>query len=331
MIKILIIILIQIKIISTVSASEYYSEFNSDKNILLFTEEDIKRSPIYEIELIVFKQNKIFEEDFGLHTSKTKLNYPEDLIFLNEKNIDNLFNKIEVIKEIDSNGNINSYDLFLNEKKSFENLYFRSKAKKLIDSGYSILFHESWVQKILPKEVSLAMPISGGSKFNENFELQGYIKLYKDRYFHLHTNLWLSIFKDSNKNTNFMNDFENNKNISSLFSEQLITVPPPPIDIYGEKYREEAKWSRQLTEEINSIVNEIFQESYVTNDEININEKSMNNSDEYKNDEKRYAVEKISILNQSKKIFLENLYYLDHPNFGLIIYIKKYEYSKENN
>ena len=57
MIKILIIILIQIKILSTVSASEYYSEFNSDKNILLFTEEDIKRSPIYEIELIVFKQN----------------------------------------------------------------------------------------------------------------------------------------------------------------------------------------------------------------------------------------------------------------------------------
>ena len=69
-------------------------------------------------------------------------------------------------------------------------------------------------EKILPKEVSLAMPISGGSKFNENFELQGYIKFYKDRYFHLHTNLWLSIFKDSSKNTNFMNDFENNKNIS---------------------------------------------------------------------------------------------------------------------
>ena len=45
MIKILIIILIQIKIISTVSASEYYSEFNSDKNILLFTEEDIKKKP----------------------------------------------------------------------------------------------------------------------------------------------------------------------------------------------------------------------------------------------------------------------------------------------
>ena len=75
------------------------------------------------------------------------------------------------------------------------------KAKKLMDSGYNILFHESWVQKILPKEVSLAMPISGGSKFNENFELQGYIKLNKDRYFHLHTNLWLSIFKESSKNT----------------------------------------------------------------------------------------------------------------------------------
>ena len=44
MIKILIIVLIKIIIISTVSANEYYSGFNSDKNILLLTEEDIKEA-----------------------------------------------------------------------------------------------------------------------------------------------------------------------------------------------------------------------------------------------------------------------------------------------
>jgi len=330
MIKILIIVLIKNIIISTVSANEYYSGFNSDNNILLLTEEDIKRSHIYEIELIVFKQNNTFEEGFSLDTSKLKLNYPEDLIFLNEKNIDNLFNKIEVIKEIDSNGNINSYGFFLNEKKSSEDLYFRSKAKKLMDSGYNILFHESWVQKILPKEVSLAMPISGGSKFDENFELQGYIKLNKDRYFHLDTNLWLSIFKESNEIPDLNKDIENFENISSLFREPLIKVPPPPVDIDGDIYREEAKWNRKLIKEINDIVNEIFYEPSNI-DDLNINNESIKKIDIPEKSDNKYFIEKVSILRQSKKIFPENLYYLDHPNFGLIINIKKYEYSEEDN
>lgn len=58
-------------------------------------------------------------------------------------------------------------------------------------SNYRLLFHQAWVQPVPGRDDVELLHISGGKHYGQQAELQGYIELYVERYFHLTTDLQL--------------------------------------------------------------------------------------------------------------------------------------------
>lgn len=65
------------------------------------------------------------------------------------------------------------------------------------DARYPILFHEAWNQPVPGRDAVIPIRIDGGKRFGRQFELQGYITLYVERYLHLSTDLHLIDFQES--------------------------------------------------------------------------------------------------------------------------------------
>lgn len=57
--------------------------------------------------------------------------------------------------------------------------------------GYRLLFHQAWVQPVPDRDNIELLRISGGKNYGQQTELQGYLELYVERYFHLTTDLQL--------------------------------------------------------------------------------------------------------------------------------------------
>lgn len=59
-------------------------------------------------------------------------------------------------------------------------------------AGLDVLFHESWLQPIRSEDESLPILFDTPERFGDYPELQGTILLYRGRYLHIATNLWLN-------------------------------------------------------------------------------------------------------------------------------------------
>lgn len=57
--------------------------------------------------------------------------------------------------------------------------------------GYRLLFHQAWVQPVPGRDDVELLRINGGNSYGQQHELQGYLELYVERYFHLTTDLQL--------------------------------------------------------------------------------------------------------------------------------------------
>lgn len=58
-------------------------------------------------------------------------------------------------------------------------------------SRYRPLFHQAWVQPVSGRDEATLLKIRGGQNYGEQAELEGYLELYVERYFHLTTDLQL--------------------------------------------------------------------------------------------------------------------------------------------
>lgn len=63
---------------------------------------------------------------------------------------------------------------------------------------YELLFHQVWNQPVPDRNSVIPIRIEGGKKFGRQYELQGYISLYVERYLHLSTDLHLIEYQISN-------------------------------------------------------------------------------------------------------------------------------------
>jgi hypothetical protein len=60
-----------------------------------------------------------------------------------------------------------------------------------------VLFHEAWNEPVPNRNEVVPIQIQGGNQYGRQFELQGYISLYVERYLHFSTNLNLVKYKKS--------------------------------------------------------------------------------------------------------------------------------------
>ena len=202
-------------------------------------------------------------------------------------------------------------------------------ARSLNRRGFNVFFHESWRFVADESDNQNWIVIGAGDQLDGRSEIEGSIRFYKSRFLHFEANLWKLIFPTNIENS----------------SEQYFKLPDIP-----EEYEEErtfwklSKLVENKTTENTEITEnyEVSIESYGSRSDETIEQSNgrlknliakdyaINQFEPAPDIEKTAPVSNLLLddlwtINQSKRIDDGKLYYLDHPELGMIINAKSYE------
>ena len=205
-------------------------------------------------------------------------------------------------------------------------------ARSLNRRGFNVFFHESWRFIADESDSQNWIVIGAGDQLDGRSEIEGSIRFYKSRFLHFEANLWKLIFPTNIENS----------------SEQYFKLPDIP-----EEYEEErtfwklSKLVENKTTEITEITEitenyEVSIENYGSRSDENIEQSNgrlknliakdyaINRFEPAPDIEKTAPASNLLLddlwtVNQSKRIDDGKLYYLDHPELGMIISAKSYE------
>ena len=223
-----------------------------------------------------------------------------------------------------------------------------SEAKEKISTNtvHRVLYHQAWIQSLDNSLSAKAIPISGGEKYNDHYQLEGHVTISKDRFLHIKTDLWLMEFVAIELSEKEMQKKSvTNHNIFNLSKEGIpSSLPDLPIDYKRITMIEDQELNRSINTEIDQAINEIFYSDTVGisfddygDDRIDgglfelaeeINEQAAKEAAEAitikENQAVKYQLNKVYAVRQNKKISGRKINYLDHPKMGVIVSINKY-------
>ena len=339
---------------------------------------------VYRIELIIFTNrnnldafndnddntNSEVAEDWS---AKPELSYPDNLVFLHparlepvtSENNDGTVNipapqREELVKSIPES-ELNSgqqADTRTAVEKALASLplleYVDSETHLLKDmaksigrrSNHKVLFHQAWHQELGAAKIAPSIPISSGEIFDNHRELEGSIKLNKDRYLHITSDLWLTQYVL--RNDAQWDKFTTEPTENSLLAAKIIDVNPVPdfpldvVRIAEETAIREAALAKLLEDEAlyeftleqdslsenaplrplpfdDDVIDESLESEALEADiEVLVNEATELSFD-------LFEASKTYVLKEHRKMRRAEVHFLDHPMMGLIIQITKYE------
>lgn len=229
-------------------------------------------------------------------------------------------------------------------------------------SNHQILFHEAWHQELGAKDTAPSIPISGGEMFDDHHELEGSIKINKDRYLHITSDLWLTqyVLRNDEQWERFTQDPSEN----SLLTAKIIdtsSVPDFPLDLVRiakdnaiSKKIKEAELAKmiqdealyqytieqdeeaantltaptELAEESGATFNTEFTDG-ISNSETEVLESESSTEVEADLSFDLFQAKETYVLQEHRKMKRAEIHFLDHPMLGLIIQITKYEVPED--
>ena len=193
-------------------------------------------------------------------------------------------------------------------------------ARSLNRRGFNVFFHESWRFVADESDSQNWIVIGAGDQLDGRSEIEGSIRFYKSRFLHFEANLWKLIFPTNIENS----------------SEQYFKLPDIP-----EEYEEERTFwklsklvENKTTENIEftefTEITEITERSNGTLKNLTGKDYAINRFEPAPDIEKTAPASNLLLdglwtIIQSKRIDDGKLYYLDHPELGMIINAKSYE------
>jgi len=276
-----------------------------------FAEEPEKKIDWYQVEVIIFSQQDLFNEE--RHTKDIDLSFPENIRQLLNSEL-----KTEAISTDDQ-----AFQVL--PESAMEMVPDRNRLKRA--PGYRVLFHKAWRQPGLGRTESPWVFIEGGNKTNDRHELEGSFRLVRNRYLHIQANLWKTKFLPTGYqlaqpvtlSSGTVADAYSSGNTSSprqdiassLGSGQLQWPPLPALPVF---YSENVNSEEISTEGVSS-----EKEGTDTEGEFIIERRAQST-----------PASDIVVLNQSTRVTRKELTYLDHPNMGAVVLVTKYEPGKDN-
>jgi len=184
-------------------------------------------------------------------------------------------------------------------------------ARALDRRKYNVVFHEAWRFEAETEDEDPWVHISAGKRLDDRSEIEGSLRFYKSRFLHVQTDLWRLKFANQDSLTDVLTvklpdlpNFELNAEISSK-KQWHISVSPgnvmdlnpksDMVDIDGTAYGKEIADLNQVADERGTTA-------------IN-----------------QYPILEIWPIKQSKRIEENSIYYLDHPELGVMLTIKSYD------
>ena len=261
----------------------------------------IKKEPAplwYQVEVLIFSQGNDYTAESETWRQDITLSYPNNIVELETPTIDDINKKEEENFIFDERKPFPNFSQRDNTSESAfkllptEQFTFKKTLKKFSQHpNYKPLFHAAWRQPMVNVKDSPAILIQGGERYNNHYELEGSISISVARYLHVTSNLWLTSFV---KNNGQPQQSWPLLPPTPLFNEDQ---PDPAFATINSEYIPLPLWRNfQLTEELRT---PLLQTGHL--------------------------IERITVLEQSRRMRSKELHYLDHPLFGILVRINPYE------
>lgn len=153
-------------------------------------------SQLYHVEISIFTNYTPESEDTEYWPTNIELHYSSPLFTLIQAQAEQSSTSDDALSSVSMGQNIEktalkNQILLLPDSEKF--LYPTIKKIRRTNNK-RVLFHESWIQDINNLNSAINIAVHGGGQFDNHFELEGSIRLSRERYLHIETNLWLSSF-----------------------------------------------------------------------------------------------------------------------------------------
>lgn len=271
--------------------------------------EEVTEARWYKVDLVIFAQNILVEDDPENWPTYPILNQSSPLIDLvypieeeqtedeiTEESEASLLDILEDESEIENGLPKGPEDLVAFATLPEASRILDEYVQKLEnDKRTRILFYESWNHPIMSDELAIPVRITGGDQFGNLDELSGWVDIHVSRYLHVETNLYLTDIIESNNpfdlvtgNSNFKADIVNTTQTDAeitqfggigLFSTDEFDIDRKPLD-------PNANYAYQVA--INS-----------------------------------------AQMSEKRRLRSKELHYIDNPKFGLLIYFTPIEFAEE--
>ena len=209
-------------------------------------------------------------------------------------------------------------------------------ARVLSRRDYNVIFHQAWRFVADENSNDPWILVHAGQKVGNRAEVEGSLRFYKSRFLHFETNLWR--LKLANENSVEQTSLAKLPDVPQMDSDDT-TLAWRLIPISTENEEVEATESTDLdlnTEELTP-ESELFTElesasqtldkSHSGYTLVSFNPREADMEDQ---EQLEIPVTEVWSIAQSKRIEEQSVYYLDHPELGIMLTIKSYEPQPTN-
>ena len=212
---------------------------------------------------------------------------------------------------------------------------------------YNVVFHQAWRFPAQGEDVDPWVIIKAGQRLKGRYQIEGALRFYKSRFLHFQPNLWLLEFANDNTQLIELPDFpikaptlEAEIELSEAFSDIQLNGLDPVLNNIDTAFEslDAAEETLQSTAISNSNqVNNIASAQPLTDLVYPAAQQAKpldlsNPVDDLApllitehNRDNKYPVASVWVLNRSKRIDEDEIYYIDHPQMGAIVTIKSYQ------
>lgn len=258
-----------------------------------------ENTPWYQIEVVIFSQQDLYREE--KHRTDHQLSYPDHWV--------NLYDPAK----LQNSAIINSEQPYTPLPTDLLTLIPDSRALSRAP-GYRVLYHTAWRQEGLDQKKSPWILVQGGDQFGSHHELEGSLRLVKNRYLHIQANLWKAKFALSRSTPEMDGRQIEGTESSNTFKDGT----QPPETIAMQPILPEFPRSTELEED------EAFVVTGEEESRARVPEKQ-----EYQFGGQQYKTTDVIVLEQSARVSRDELTYLDHPEMGVLVMVSKYENNEE--
>ncbi len=184
-------------------------------------------------------------------------------------------------------------------------------ARALDRRNYNVVFHEAWRFEVDAGGEDPWIHISAGKRQDDRSEIEGSLRFYKSRFLHVETDLW---------RLKFVNE-------DSLVDTLTVKLPDKPNFQLAIEDSSKQQWEIPVLPEY---LTDLNTESVLVNRNsatygAEAIDRGLLEGEHDHDTVKQYSIAEIWPIKQSKRIEENSVYYLDHPELGVMLTIKTHE------
>ncbi|WP_461480805.1 CsiV family protein [Porticoccus sp.] len=249
--------------------------------------------PWYQVEMVVFSQQDLYHSE--KHSMDLHLSYPQNWQLLSGSPLGQGQSALPPATDSVDPATAPDRPVIATERPyiALDKQYFKLDGDAFAlkrAPGYQVLLHQAWRQQGLDVKQSPWIIVAGGEAYGDRHELEGSVRLVLNRYLHFQANLWRSRFGApvSTSPTEVATITEN-----TLPRQNSVAAAPswPPLP--------ELPWRQQVP--------------------------ATTGSPDWSFQTPQFAISDLVTLNQSTRINLGELTYLDHPSLGVLVWVSRYQ------